>query len=76
MACWHEPCVLRGPRRQLDVKRFMMHPVEDDRGQDLIEYGLLAGFISLASVTMILNVGSGVEGIYDDLETQAQVLSN
>lgn len=63
-------------KEAIHVKRFAMQLVEDDRGQDLIEYGLLAGFISLASVTMILNVGSGVEGIYDDLETQAQVLNN
>lgn len=53
-----------------------MQLVEDDRGQDLIEYALLAGFISLASVTTVLNVGSGVVAIYDDLETQAQVLNN
>ncbi len=58
------------------MKRFVMQLVEDDRGQDLIEYALLAGFISLASVTTVLNVGSGVVAIYDDLETQAQVLNN
>ena len=53
-----------------------MGSTSDDRGQDLIEYALLAGFISLASVTTVLNVGSGVAAIYDDLETQAQVLNN
>ena len=58
------------------MTRFAKKLFKDDCGQDLIEYGLLAGFISLASVTMILNVGSGVEGIYNNLEAQAQVLNN
>ncbi len=34
--------------------------VKDDRGQDLIEYALLGGLISLVSLFAIINVGSGV----------------
>lgn len=58
------------------MNRFMMKLVKDESGQDLIEYSLLAGLISLACVTMVLNVGGGVDGVYDDLEQQAAVLSN
>ena len=50
--------------------------ITDECGQDLIEYSLLPGLISLACVTMVLNLGSGVEGVYDNLETQAAALSN
>ena len=32
----------------------------EDDGQDLIEYALLAGFIALASVAMITNIGAGL----------------
>ncbi len=58
------------------MTRFMMKLVEDESGQDLIEYGLLAGLISLACVTMVVNVGGGVGGVYDNLEQQTAALSN
>ncbi len=44
--------------------------IRKDEGQDLIEYALLAGFISLASVLAITNVGTGVNTVYG---AQAQV---
>jgi Flp pilus assembly pilin Flp len=58
------------------VKRLMIKLVKDESGQDLIEYSLLAGLVSLACVTMVINVGGGVGGVYDDLEVQAAALSN
>ena len=36
----------------------------EESGQDLIEYALLAGFISLVAVAAITTVGSGVNDIY------------
>ena len=38
--------------------------IRDDAGQDLIEYALLAGFIALASVVMITNIGTGTNSVY------------
>ena len=40
----------------------------DERGQDLIEYALLAGLISLVAVTAVLNVGSGVNGVWGGVD--------
>ena len=42
------------------LKKFLA----DESGQDLIEYSLLAGLISLVAVTAILNVGTGVNGVW------------
>ena len=42
----------------------------EDEGQDLIEYALLAGFISLVAVTMIRAVGTGVNGVYSGINSQ------
>ena len=42
------------------MKQFAIRLMSDDSGQDLIEYALLAGFISLVAVVAITNVGSGV----------------
>jgi len=52
------------------MKNLMMRLVREDEGQDLIEYALLAGFISLVAVTMITNVGAGVNGVYSNINTQ------
>ena len=44
--------------------------VRDDQGQDLIEYALWAGFISLVAVTAITNVGTGVNKVYGNINDQ------
>jgi pilus assembly protein Flp/PilA len=38
--------------------------VHDDEGQDLIEYALLAGLISLVAVAAITTAGENVDGIF------------
>ena len=48
------------------MKRFLM----DDSGQDLIEYALLAGFISLVAVAAITSVGTGINTVYGDITTE------
>ena len=42
--------------------------VREDDGQDLIEYALFAGFISLVAVLAIESVGSGVNQVYADID--------
>ncbi len=51
-------------------KRF----VHDESGQDLIEYALLAGFISLVAVVAITQVGTGVNNVYGGLNTQVGLI--
>jgi pilus assembly protein Flp/PilA len=48
------------------LKRF----AREEEGQDLIEYALLAGFISLVAVAAITQVGVGVNGVYNNINTQ------
>jgi pilus assembly protein Flp/PilA len=38
--------------------------VTEEHGQDLIEYALLAGFISLAAVAAITSIGPEIASIY------------
>ena len=47
----------------------------DESGQDLIEYALLAGFISLVAVTAITTVGTGVNGVYGDIATEVEQIT-
>ena len=48
--------------------------VRDDQGQDLIEYALLAGSISLLAVPAITNVGTGVNTVYGNINSQVAAI--
>lgn len=43
--------------------------IRDDRGQDVIEYGLLAAFISIAAITAILAIGVDVNTMFTNVDT-------
>jgi pilus assembly protein Flp/PilA len=47
------------------IKRF----VREEAGQDLIEYALLAGLISLVCVLAITNAGTKVSALFVKVET-------
>ena len=42
----------------------LLQLVREENGQDLIEYALLAGFISLAAVTAISALGTELGSLY------------
>jgi pilus assembly protein Flp/PilA len=52
------------------MKALFVRFIREDRGQDLIEYALLAGFISLAAVGAITAVGDELNILYDDVKDQ------
>jgi pilus assembly protein Flp/PilA len=58
----------------VQVNKFFKSFVQDESGQDLIEYALLAGFISLVAVVAITNVGTGVNTVYGNIDTQVQAI--
>ena len=54
------------------MKNLFSKFVREESGQDLIEYALLAGFISLVAVVAITNVGTGVNAVYNNIDGQVQ----
>ena len=44
--------------------------VNGDEGQDLIEYALLAGLISLVAVATVTTAGTQVKGIFQTITTK------
>ena len=50
------------------MKDLLARFVREDEGQDLIEYGLLAGLITAGVVTIILGVGTKVGNLFDNLK--------
>jgi pilus assembly protein Flp/PilA len=56
------------------MKALFSRFVREEVGQDLIEYALLAGFISLVAVLAITNVGIAVNGVYNNINTQVTAI--
>ncbi len=56
------------------MKNLFSKFVREESGQDLIEYALLAGFISLVAVLAITNVGTGVNNVYNGIDTQVKAI--
>ena len=54
----------RGSMKNL-IQRF----IREDEGQDLIEYALLAAFISIVAIAMIIAVGSDVNRYFENVQS-------
>ena len=52
------------------MKNLVSRFVQDEQGQDLIEYALLAGFVSLAVVTIVKTLGTSLNTLYGKVDTQ------
>jgi Flp pilus assembly pilin Flp len=52
------------------MKNLIARFVREDAGQDLIEYALLLGIISLTLVTVLPAIGAKVLAIFQAFETQ------
>lgn len=44
--------------------------INDEQGQDLIEYTLLMAFVALASAALFIGAGSSIKGIWTTTNTQ------
>ena len=51
------------------MKNLFARFVREEAGQDLIEYALLAGLISLVCVIAIQNAGTAVSTLFTNVET-------
>ena len=59
------------------MKNLFASFIRDDEGQDIIEYALLAAFISIVAYTLLGQIGTDVKTIYStvgegDLERRGQ----
>jgi pilus assembly protein Flp/PilA len=54
------------------MKKLIARFVKEEEGQDLIEYGLLAALIAVVAYLVISNIGTGVNQIYQNVNSQVQ----
>ena len=52
------------------MKNLFVRFVREEAGQDLIEYGLLIGIITLACIVSIKSIGTTVSGFFSTLDTE------
>jgi pilus assembly protein Flp/PilA len=58
------------------MKNLIARFVRDEQGQDLIEYALLAGFISLAVTATVSSIGGSLNGLYSKVNSQVDDAAN
>jgi len=51
------------------MKNLMARFVREEEGQDIIEYSLLAAFISISGYLILSNIGTSVNSIYTKVQT-------
>lgn len=52
------------------MKKLMTNFIQDEQGQDLIEYTLLMAFVCLTSAALFVGAGSSVSGIWTSTNSQ------
>ena len=52
------------------MKKLMINFIQDEQGQDLIEYTLLMAFVCLTSAALFVGAGSSVSGIWTSTNSQ------
>jgi pilus assembly protein Flp/PilA len=57
------------------MKNFIARFVRDEQGQDLIEYALLGGFVSLVAVTGATLLGTALDTWYTDVATEVGTMA-
>jgi Flp pilus assembly pilin Flp len=52
------------------MKNLVLRFVHEDKGQDLIEYGLLVGIITVGAIASIKLIGPKVATFFSDLDSK------
>ena len=49
--------------------RFLSRLIREEQGQDMVEYALLAAFISIVAIVTIRNIGPLVDAVYQNVQS-------
>ena len=58
------------------MKNLFVRFVREDEGQDIIEYAMLAAFISISGYLVMQNIGSNVNSVYTVVQTATGVAAS
>jgi len=54
------------------VKNLIVRFVREEEGQDIIEYALLAAFVSIVAWGILQGLGTDVKTVYTNIDTQVK----
>jgi Flp pilus assembly pilin Flp len=63
---------IKRERERTQQMTLLKNFVNDEQGQDLIEYTLLLAFVALASAAVFIGAGSSISGIWTAANTRLQ----
>jgi Flp pilus assembly pilin Flp len=58
------------------MKNLFVRFVREEAGQDIIEYSLLAAFISISGYLILQSIGTSVNTIYEKVQTATTAASS
>jgi Flp pilus assembly pilin Flp len=58
------------------VKTLIARFVREEAGQDVVEYALLAAFISIVAATIFSNIGTDLSTIFTNVKTQTDTAAS
>ena len=56
------------------MKNFFVRFAQDEQGQDLVEYGLLLGVITVATIATVKLIGGHVAAIFTEAEAEIKTI--
>ena len=56
------------------MKTLLSRLVREEKGQDIIEYALLAAAISVVAIPTVPSIGSAVNNAYGDINTKVSTM--
>ena len=59
---------------KVDVRRLIQRGLREEWGQDLIEYALLAAFISLIAIVAVTSIGTTVDSWYNGYDATIKTI--
>jgi pilus assembly protein Flp/PilA len=57
-------------KKELKIMTYLKNFINDEEGQDLVEYALLLGFVALACVTILTTLGGSIGSFFTATNTK------
>ena len=55
---------------------FLRNLIADTRGATALEYALLAMLLSIAIISVLVNIGAGVTDLYGDVQSEVEAVDS
>jgi pilus assembly protein Flp/PilA len=57
-------------KKELKIMTYLKNFINDEEGQDLVEYALLLGFVAMAAAGILVTIGTDITSIFSKAKAQ------